>query len=127
MIKTNRKEFFLKLAYVRKLPNGKYRVFSEKGKNMGTYDTKEEANKRLGQIEYFKKQANKELTYSSIMRTLRHNHEDQVEPFMKKFKEEFDESLIEGADIRDAEKIALLSGIKAVGLDLEEEGYYVER
>lgn len=32
----------------------KYQVQSEKGKNMGTYNTKKEAKKRLGQIEYFK-------------------------------------------------------------------------
>lgn len=32
----------------------KWQVQSEKGKNMGTYDTKEEAEKRLKQIEYFK-------------------------------------------------------------------------
>ncbi len=34
--------------------NGKFRVLSEKGKNMGTYDTKEEAKERLRQIEFFK-------------------------------------------------------------------------
>ena len=34
----------------------KWRVVSKSGKNMGTYDTKEEAVKRLGQIEFFKKQ-----------------------------------------------------------------------
>lgn len=32
----------------------KWQVQSEKGRNMGTYDTKEEAEKRLKQIEYFK-------------------------------------------------------------------------
>lgn len=32
----------------------KWQVQSEKGRNMGTYDTKEEAKKRLQQIEYFK-------------------------------------------------------------------------
>ncbi len=31
-----------------------YQVRSEKGRNMGTYKTKEEAKKRLRQIEYFK-------------------------------------------------------------------------
>ena len=34
--------------------DGKYQVQSEKGRNMGTYDTKEEAEKRLKQIEMFK-------------------------------------------------------------------------
>ena len=32
----------------------KYQVQSESGKNLGTYDTKEEAEKRLRQVEYFK-------------------------------------------------------------------------
>lgn len=36
------------------LSNGDWQVQSEKGRNMGTYDTKKEAKKRLGQVEYFK-------------------------------------------------------------------------
>ena len=36
------------------LSNGDWQVQSEKGRNMGTYDTKKEAEKRLGQVEYFK-------------------------------------------------------------------------
>jgi len=71
---------FVKNAYIRKLPNGKYRVFSEKGKNLGTYDSKEQAKKRLRQIEFFKhKKASKTiidlsdldtLSYSAIVREL---------------------------------------------------------
>lgn len=39
---------------IRKVKEG-YRVVSEKtGRNMGTYKTKEEAKKRLKQIEFFK-------------------------------------------------------------------------
>jgi len=38
---------------IRKIKEG-YRVLSESGRNMGTYPTKEEAEKRLRQIEYFK-------------------------------------------------------------------------
>ncbi len=40
---------------IKKVKEG-YRVLSESGRNMGTYPTKEEAKKRLQQIEYFKKQ-----------------------------------------------------------------------
>ena len=36
------------------LNNGEWQVQSEKGRNMGTYDTKKEAEKRLSQVEYFK-------------------------------------------------------------------------
>ena len=38
---------------IQKVKEG-YRVVSESGRNMGTYPTKEEAKKRLQQIEYFK-------------------------------------------------------------------------
>lgn len=34
--------------------DNKYQVQSEKGKNLGTYDSKEEAEERLRQVEYFK-------------------------------------------------------------------------
>jgi hypothetical protein len=38
---------------IKKVKEG-YRVLSESGWNMGTYATKEEAKKRLQQIEFFK-------------------------------------------------------------------------
>jgi len=38
---------------IRKVKGG-YRVVAESGRNMGTYKTKDEAKKRLKQIEYFK-------------------------------------------------------------------------
>lgn len=38
---------------IKKIKNG-YQVVAESGRNMGTYQTKEEAKKRLRQIEYFK-------------------------------------------------------------------------
>jgi len=37
---------------IRKVKEG-YRVLSEKERNLGTYKTKEEAKKRLRQIEFF--------------------------------------------------------------------------
>ena len=37
-----------------KLSNGKYQVQSRKGRNLGTYNTKKEAEKRLQQVHYFK-------------------------------------------------------------------------
>jgi hypothetical protein len=45
---------------IKKLPNGKYRLYSKKKakdgkrKNLGTYDTKEDAKKREKQVQYFK-------------------------------------------------------------------------
>lgn len=45
----------LKTAYIRKIKNkNKWCVFSESGRNMGCYYSKDEAKKRLRQIEYFK-------------------------------------------------------------------------
>jgi len=43
-----------KEAKIKKLPNGKYRVMAETGRNMGTYNTEKEAKERLQQIEMFK-------------------------------------------------------------------------
>ena len=43
----------VKVAYIRKR-KGKWVVLSHKGKVLGTYKTKAEAEKRLRQIEFFK-------------------------------------------------------------------------
>jgi len=42
------------LEYIKKIGPKKWRVYSEKGKNMGTYGSRAGAKKRLGQIEFFK-------------------------------------------------------------------------
>lgn len=47
---------FLKESYIKKLGPNKFRVFSEKGKNMGTYRSMSGARKRLGEIEFFRSQ-----------------------------------------------------------------------
>ena len=65
-------ESLVKTSFIKKR-NGKWVILSEKGKTLGTYDTKQEAVERLRQIEYFKnnkKKASKEDSYSSIMREL---------------------------------------------------------
>lgn len=49
------KEAGIKLSFVRRRGN-KWVVLSHKGKTLGTYNTKEEANKRLREIEFFKHQ-----------------------------------------------------------------------
>lgn len=49
-----------KLAVIVQLEDGKWQVQSEKGRNMGMYDTEEKAKKRLQQIEYFKHKDKKE-------------------------------------------------------------------
>lgn len=45
---------FEKKSYIRQLGEKKFRVYSEKGKNMGTYKSRAGAKKRLRDIEYFK-------------------------------------------------------------------------
>lgn len=45
----------LKDAHIRKLPNGKYRLYSKKNhKNLGTFNSHAEAVKHEQQVEYFK-------------------------------------------------------------------------
>jgi hypothetical protein len=41
---------------IKHMENGKWRVMSHKGKNLGTYASKEDADKRLQQVHYFKSQ-----------------------------------------------------------------------
>jgi hypothetical protein len=104
-----------KLARIRKLPNGKYRVLSEKGKDLGTYSSREQAEKRLRQIEYFKhldkkrkKRAQQglsevidltdieDLSFSAIMRQLRKQCEDSiVKEFLELYKKCFDRLILD--------------------------------
>jgi len=109
----------IKLAKIRKLPNGKYRVLSEKGKNMGTYDSKEGAKKRLRAVEYFKHFDHHgaedqvidltdidEFAYSAIVRKLRQKgSKEQVREFLAIFKQQFDKAT--KGKIHKPEKIAL--------------------
>jgi hypothetical protein len=99
----------IKLAFIKKLPNGKWRVLSQKGKSLGTYDTKEEAVTRLRQVEYFKNKvddhsANDEkaidltdiddFSYSAIMRKMRSKaSKEQVREYLKLFKAYFDKAV----------------------------------
>jgi len=45
-----------KAAYIKKIDDNEFRVYSEKGRNMGTYKTRAAAQKRIADIEYFKHQ-----------------------------------------------------------------------
>jgi len=44
----------VKIAKIRKLPDGRYRVISQKGKNLGTCKSLKGAKHRLRMIEMFK-------------------------------------------------------------------------
>jgi len=113
----------VKLAKIKKLPNGKYRVLSEKGKNLGTTNTKTEAVKRLKQVEYFKhKDENaaedkaidltkiNDFSFSAIMREMRqHASKEQVHLFLTIFKKEFDKAV--RAKLQKPERVALQNSI----------------
>lgn len=43
-----------KIAYIGQIGNGKWRVYSESGKNLGTYNSYQAAKERLKQVEMFK-------------------------------------------------------------------------
>ena len=115
---------FVKTARIRKLPNGKYRVLSQKGKNLGTSDSRSGARHRLRQVEFFKHKDKHsvedgevidltgaaEFTYSSIMRELRQKcSKEQVMDFLKIFKKIFDNSVKN--KLQKPEKIALQDGL----------------
>jgi hypothetical protein len=107
------------IAKIRKLPNGKYRVLSEKGKNLGTYKTRDGAKKRLRQVEYFKhvkasdnnlKEVNfeslKDFSLSAILRHLnKKNTKKEFLTFLNLYKQCFDELIRQNCN--DPDEIAL--------------------
>ncbi len=111
----------VKLAKIRKLPDGRYRVLSMKGKNLGTYKSRKGAVGRLKQVEYFKHFDHSnaddntkiidltdidEFAYSAIMRKLRQKaSNEQVRQFLQIYKQQFDKAV--KGKIHKPEKIAL--------------------
>lgn len=117
---------FVKIAIIKHLPNGKYRVESHKGKNLRTYDSKDAAEKRLKQVEYFKHldqaaaddtlgkvidlMGAVDFSFSAIMREMRQNaSKEQVLHFLKLFKAQFDKSVKN--KVQKPEKIALQNSL----------------
>lgn len=115
----------VKIARVRKLPNGKYRVLSQKGKNLGTFDSERAAKKHLKQVEYFKHLDKshaeddtsvidltkaEEFAYSAVMRQLRqHASTEQVKIFLKLYKAEFDRAV--KSKLKKPERVALQNAL----------------
>lgn len=116
----------VKLARIRKLPNGKYRVLSEKGKNLGTSNSREQAKKRLREVEYFKHRDESDaddeksevidlmdaddFSYSAIMRKMREKaSKEQVTEFLKQYKNYFDKAV--KAKLQKPEKVALQNAL----------------
>lgn len=114
---------FVKESRIKKI-NNKYRVISKKNKNLGTFDSKIKAKKRLQQVEYFKnKDTNNidnkikidlrkidDFSYSAIMRCLRQQcTKEQVIDFLKTFKKHFDNAVKN--KLQKPEKVALQNTI----------------
>lgn len=118
-----------KTAYIRKLSNGKYQVYSKKGENLNIYDTLELAEKRLKNSAsdniLIKNSKEVELSYSAIMRDLNKNNEDDIQQFRRVFKKTFDEANIEG--LENADKIALMSAIKSINYGNKKEAKIYNR
>jgi hypothetical protein len=120
-----------KFAYIRKIPGGKYRVYSEKGKNLGTYRSQSAAKKRLQQVEFFKhkgqsaddcqsvKDAPGKLditdidafSYSAIVRKLRELEAKTLSVFLRLYKTSFDKHFLAGEEHPD--KLALTDSLLA--------------
>jgi|LauGreDrversion4_2_1035121.scaffolds.fasta_scaffold26962_3 G3E family GTPase len=121
----------IKLSYIKKINQNTWRVFSEKGKNMGTYHSLAAAQERLKDIEFFKHKDermkkyqkeskanhhhhnhhhdhNEDLTYSSYLRNVNKKNPENVEEVMGKFKKIFDKALLENTPIDEIESICLL-------------------
>lgn len=117
---TLEQKYFIKVARIKKLPNGKYRVVSEKGKNLGESNSLKGAKKRLQQVEFFKHkdlnhiEEKQEIdlskleanSYSAIVRELNKNAtKEQVIEFLSLYKHNFDKSF--KAKLQKPETIAL--------------------
>lgn len=117
----------IKLARIKQLPGGKYRVLSQKGKNLGKYDSRAAAEKRLKQVEYFKHKDELEaddsaddkvidlmgavdFSFSAIMREMRQKaSKEQVLQFLKLYKVQFDKAVKN--KLQKPEKIALQNSL----------------
>ena len=119
----------IKVSYIRKIKDD-YVVFSNKGRSFGKYKTKEEAEKRLKQIEFFKflsKQKHKKtasnnkeeklsndeiLSYSFLVREFNKVDKKIAINFQKVFKKYFDIALIK--KINEPQNFALFHAIKSL-------------
>lgn len=58
----------IKLAFIKKLPNGMFQVCSRTGKNLGKYHSYSAAKKRLNQIEMFKHMEKDAMGHNSLIK-----------------------------------------------------------
>jgi len=65
----------IKLAFIRKIKPNTWRVYSSKGRNLGTYRSLEAAKKRLKDVEFFKRKNARLETYNKIAKNHHEHHE----------------------------------------------------
>lgn len=114
----------VKLARIRQLTNGKYRVFSRDGVPQGTFTSKDKAKKKLKELEYarnFDHQDAKDgevidltdaddFTYSAIMRKMRKSApKEVVQEFLAIFKQHFDRAVQK--KLQKPERVALQNAL----------------
>lgn len=121
-----------KIAYIGQV-GSQWRVYSKTGKNLGTFNSYQAANKHLKEVEMFKHMKNKKrkkafqnavelikqskevettTTFSSTMRQLRKDSPNKVKSFMEIFKKAFDAASEQKLD--DVEQIALLEALQSI-------------
>ncbi len=113
----------IKLAFIKKINKNTWRVYSQNGKNMGTYHSLNEAKERLKDIEFFKHKDERLKKYKKISTANHHHHAEtysshlrevnkktpkDIEKVMKKFKEIFDAALLEETPLEEIENVCLL-------------------
>lgn len=122
----------IKTAFIRKIDKNTWRVYSEKGRNLGTYHSLKAAKKRLKDVEFFKrkekllkknndrtvfyktilakedKHHQHENTYSSFLRHINKHHPNKMQEIMSRFKKIFDKALLDETPIDDLENTCLL-------------------
>lgn len=117
----------IKFAFIKKINKNTWRVYSRKGKNLGTFHSLGEAKERLKDVEFFKrkderlkaykKAASKENlnhqhhfseTYSSLLREVNKKQPKKIQLIMKKFKEIFDHALLNDTPVDELENVCLL-------------------
>lgn len=122
----------IKTAIIKKNDKNTWRVYSEKGRNLGTYHSLKAAKKRLKDVEFFKRKEKllkknndrtvfyktilakeyqhhqHENTYSSFLRNINKHHPNKMQEVMSRFKKIFDKALLNGTPIDDLESICLL-------------------
>ncbi len=125
-----------RLVQIGQLLNGRWRVYSRTGKNLGTFSSKKAAQRRATQFERFVNLNKRRLascqhrmvilakvanyieaptvTYSSMVRNLRQNEPERVKIFMITFKQIFDKAVEQGLD--DLEQAVLMETCQKLGI-----------